>query len=103
MVTRLTRLVAVALVAGGCQGSLVRSDSTGIELTVRFDGEAGIDQLALAGFDDGGDDAFVPGRLPETPVPLTSGEVTGTLLVDEALDGREIVVRVDGLAAGAIV
>jgi cysteine-rich repeat protein len=87
-----------------CKDEIVVEDGlTGIDLTLRYDRGAGLDQIALSGTLDDGSVAFAPGRLPESPRPLATGESSVVILLPDALAGRPITVVAEGLAGGAVV
>lgn len=96
-------LLFAALALSGCSGEKVADDLTGIELTLRYDPKAAIDQIEIAGTLANGTAAFMPGRVPETPRPLTEGENSVVILLADELAGEEITVRADGLAGGEAV
>ncbi|MBC8133746.1 MAG: hypothetical protein H7X95_12250, partial [Deltaproteobacteria bacterium] len=94
---------AAAVGAPGCRRDkkVVDGKVTGIHLTVRYDTKLQLSQMAITGSVDEVA-AFTPGSLPERPRPLTSGSETAVILVPAALDGKTVVLRVDG-RAGAMV
>ena len=61
------------------------------------------EQLEISATLPSGEPAFEPGRLPEEPRALNSGNESFTVLLPAELAGQSVVVRVDGLAAGQIV
>ena len=95
-------LVALALVAG-CDDTVVVQDGlTGVEVTVEYPTDRGIDQLRLWGTIDGAL-TFSPGLLPEQRRLLTAGSDSIVILLDPSLADRDLFVRADGLAAGVVV
>jgi hypothetical protein len=76
---------------------------TGVELTVRYDPSLLLDQIVLFGRLDDGSQAFAPGRVPDPPRLLVDGEDTLVILLAEALAGRMIAVRAEGMSSSAVV
>jgi hypothetical protein len=100
------RILAIALLLAliACNdGVVVQTGLTGIRLTLRYDGAAGIDQFELSGTTEGGSPAFADGRVPEAARPLTEGENTIVILLPDELAGERINLRAAGLAGGIAV
>lgn len=70
------------------------SQETGVELTVTSD--VALDQMAIGGRSDP-DVVFDQVVIPETPRALDPNGESVVILVPDSLDGREVVLRVDGL------
>jgi cysteine-rich repeat protein len=91
----------LVLAVAACGKTEVDPNATAIEVTVRIDPTLGVDQLAISGTVAGAT-AFAPGTLPDTPRALDAEE-SFAILVPDALDGQQVLVRVDALAAGQLV
>lgn len=99
---RLQPLLVMVVVS--CGNPPVDPNATAIETTVHLDPGLGIDQVttsaAIDSFD--GPEAFAPGTLPTAPRRLAASE-TFAVRVAEALDGKRVMLRVDGLVGGNLV
>jgi cysteine-rich repeat protein len=92
---RFGHLSVLVVVACTDAKTVVDPNVTALEIVVEIDPAAGVDRLRISAV--GEPPAFTAGTLPETPRPL-SGEQTATVLLPDALDGSQLVVRADGLA-----
>jgi cysteine-rich repeat protein len=86
----------------GCTDAKTVTDSnvTAIEVAMQIDAGLGVTQLRISAVGDM--PAFAEGSVPDVPRAL-AGTQTFDVLLPDALDGDEIVVRVDGIAGGTIV
>jgi len=99
---KLRGVIALAwLAVSACSRTEVDPNATGIEIATTIDAADGITQLRLSGTTSGMP-AFDPGAVPTQPRTL-SGMQTAVVLLPEALDGTEILVRVDALANDTLV
>lgn len=94
------RLLLVLLLLLACSED---EQLTGFELTLRYDPELGLDQFELTGARSSGTPAFAPGRVPEMPRPLTTGEDTVVVLLDEALADEMLTLSARGTSSGRLV
>lgn len=94
-------LLLVLAVSCTDANTVVDDTATAIDVTVQLDPALAIDQLRISGTRDGVE-AFETGVLPSTPRLLGAGE-TFAIVLREDLDGASLLVRIDGLAAGAVV
>lgn len=96
--------VAAVAIAAACGGeretrTVVADDVTGVDILVAYPPAFGLDQLRITGT-LGSSEAFAPGLVPESPTPLTAGVNDVVLLLDDALAGETLTIRVAGLATG---
>jgi cysteine-rich repeat protein len=86
----------------GCTDAKTVTDSnvTAIEVAMQIDAGLGVTQLRISAAGDM--PAFADGNVPDVPRALAGTQTFDVLLPDD-LDGTDIVVRVDGIANGAIV
>ncbi|MCK6551278.1 myxococcus cysteine-rich repeat containing protein [Myxococcota bacterium] len=96
-------LSLVAALTAACTGSSVDADFTALELLVFFDGDAGIDTLAVSGLLDDGTAAFMPGTIPVAALtdPPARRRESALLVLPASLTGLRAVVTVEG-RAGAL-
>ena len=95
------RIALLALTLAACSRTQVDPNATGIEIATQIDPADGITQLRISGTANGSD-AFAPGALPDKPRAL-SGTQTAVILLPDSLDGTDVLVRVDALAADRVV
>ena len=86
----------------GCTDAKTITDSnvTAVEVAMQVDAALGVTQFRISAAGDM--PAFAAGNVPEVPRVLAGAESFVLLLPDD-LDGKDLVVRVDGIANGAIV
>ncbi len=99
------RIGVVALLFGllvGCTDARTVTDSnvTAVEVAMQVDAALGVTQFRISAA--GQVPAFAAGNVPDAPRAL-SGAQTFVVLLPDDLDGRDLVVRVDGTVNGAIV
>jgi cysteine-rich repeat protein len=93
-------VLVVALAATACQRTVVDSHATGFEIATLIDSADSVTQLQISATASGSD-VFTPGLVPTVP-RLLSGEQTADVLLDPALAGTTMLLRVDALAGSAI-
>ncbi|MBI5511709.1 MAG: hypothetical protein HY903_23380 [Deltaproteobacteria bacterium] len=97
-------VAALLLLFTGCgkETVVIQKGLTGIDATIVYDGALGLDQIRVSGRLDDGTAVFPATARPEPPQPLTTGETSVVILLNEALAGSAIYVRGDGLVAGTV-
>lgn len=92
----------IALLVIGCTDAktVTDPDVTAIEVAMQVDPALAVTQFRISTAGDM--PAFAPGNVPDSPRAL-AGTQTFVVLLPDDLDGRDLVVRVDGIANGSIV
>lgn len=92
---RVAGLLALLLVAGGCQDSST-AVGTALYVTAEFDPVLQLTQLQVAGEVEGDGGAISPTLLPQTPERLLRSGETFRVLLPDAPDGAWATLRVEG-------
>jgi cysteine-rich repeat protein len=99
--TRRSWLTLLVIAACTDAETVVDPAATAVDVVVHADASLGVDQLRVMGT-VGMTEAFAPGLLPEAPRVL-SAEESFAILLPSTLDGKQLTVRIDGLAAGTAI
>ena len=94
-------LLPLTLLIAGCEDT-VQSGLTGINITVKYDAELGLDQLRFTGT-VGGVEAFPETNFPNPSRELNAGKESLVILLDDTSGGQRLELRADGLVGGQIV
>jgi cysteine-rich repeat protein len=97
---RIVPLVIALLVGCTDAKTVVDSNVTAVEVAMQVDAALGVTQFQISAA--GNMPAFAAGTVPDVPRAL-SGAQTFVVLLPDDLGGQDLVVRVDGIANGAIV
>ncbi|HSI03151.1 MAG TPA: hypothetical protein VLC93_01675, partial [Myxococcota bacterium] len=101
----LTLVLSLALTTAiACRPDPETEVVTAVKLTIAFADASGLDQVRIyANFAHGGGNIFAPIVRPEQPAPLEGASATVVIVFDDENAGRPMILRADGLRAGAIV